>query len=129
VTMSEHDPFDLNLLRADPTDPNLRPKSTTTTTPKAKWRKQFVRVPWTWLDRLKTARHVVTYRIAFYLLYQHWRTGGKPITLSNVALIGEGIAPGTKWRGLKELEQAGLIQVERRRRKSPIVTLFLTEGR
>lgn len=127
MTVSEQDPFNLNLLRVDPSDPSLRPKGTTPR--KVKWRKQFVRVPWTWIDRLKPARHAVTYRIALHLLYQHWRTGGKPIMLSNVALIDEGIAPGTKWRGLRELEQAGLIQIERRRRKSPIVTLFFTEGR
>jgi hypothetical protein len=125
--MPDRDPFDLSELRIDPTDPGLRPKGATP--PKTKWRRQFVKFPWSWMDRLRTARRAVTYRIALHLLYQHWRTGGKPITLSNVALIDEGIAPGTKWRGLKELEQAGLIQIERRRRKSPIVTLFLTEGR
>jgi hypothetical protein len=124
--MQEQDPFDLNLLRIDPTDPNLRPKGATR---KAKWRKQFVKFPWLWTDRLRTARHAATYKIALHLLYQHWRTSGKPIVLSNVALADEGVAPGTKWRGLKELEQAGLIQIERRQRKSPIVTLFLTEGR
>ena len=49
-----------------------------------KWRRQFVRVPWQWVERLRKAKRISTYRLALVLLYEHWRTGGRPIVLSNV---------------------------------------------
>jgi hypothetical protein len=123
----DHDPFsDLSVLRLDPSKLEPRPKSAPA---KKAWRRQFIKFPWAWMDQLRTARHVVTYRIALYLVYEHWRNGRRPVTLSNVAMAREGVAPGTKWRGLKELEQAGLIRIERRPRKSPIVIPLLLDGR
>jgi hypothetical protein len=122
---ADQNSFDLDALRIDPADPAFRPKATPR---KKKWERQFVKLPWAWLDRLGPM-NVVAWRIATHLLYEHWRTGGKPIALSNVASAAAGVAPGTKWRGLKALEQAGLIRIERRPRKSPIVTLLLTECR
>jgi hypothetical protein len=67
------DPFDLNNLRADPADPSLRPKGTTTRR-KAGWQKQFIRFPWSWMDRLRATNRSVTYRLALLLVYEHWRT-------------------------------------------------------
>jgi hypothetical protein len=123
--MRERDPFDLGALRIDPADPNLRPKGATR---KAKWRKQFVRVPWVWADRLKEARHISTYRVALHLLYEHWRNGGLTIKLSNSALKEEGIKRRRKWEGLRELEQLGLIAIERRPRKAPLITVFVNSS-
>jgi hypothetical protein len=116
------DPFDLDELRIDPADADLRPKGATRR--KAGWRKQFVRVPWMWVDRLKNARSLCTYRVALYLLYEHWRNGGSVIKLSNSALKAEGIERRRKWEGLRELEGLGLIAIERRPRKAPLVTVF-----
>jgi hypothetical protein len=113
------DPFDLGALQIDPADPNLRPKGATR---KARGRKQFVRVPWGWVDRLKDAHHVSTYRVALHLLYEHWRNGGRIIKLPNSALD---IERRRKWRGLRELEQFGLIVIERRRRKAPLITVLV----
>jgi hypothetical protein len=73
---------------------------------------------------LVTARRAVTSKVALYLFHRHWLTRGKPIKVSNVALDGMGVARGTKWHGLLELERAGLIRIERRSRKSPLVTLI-----
>jgi hypothetical protein len=39
---------------------------------------------WAWLDKLATTPSAVsTYRVAHYLLYEHWRHHGKPFSLPN----------------------------------------------
>jgi hypothetical protein len=86
-------------------------------------RQQFVMVPWTWIEKLATARYVATYRVALHVLYRHWKGQGEPFTLSNGAMLMEGVARGTKWRALRELERLGLIAIERRPRKSPRITM------
>ena len=108
--------FDLEALRVDPerVRPPGRPK---------KWRRQFVRVPWPWVERLQSTRRANTYRLALVLLYENWRLGGRPITLSNVFTFAEGLQARSKWRALAELESLGLIQVKRRRRHAPQVVL------
>jgi len=89
---------------------------------------RFIIVPMAWSDRLKDARHVNTYKLAVYLLYQHWRTG-KRIAVTNVALANTGIPnPRSKWRALCDLERLGLVEIERRARKSPRVTLLKTRA-
>jgi|SRR5438046_2759436 hypothetical protein len=114
--MEDPNPFDLVTLRVDPERMRqpARPK---------KWRRQFVRVPWHWVECLQTTRRVGTYRLALVLLYEHWRTGGRPIALSNVFALAEGLPARTKWRALAELEGRGLVQVKRRRRHAPRVVL------
>jgi hypothetical protein len=87
-------------------------------------RQHFVKVPWTWVERLKEARHIVTYRVALLILYQHWENGGKPFTLSNSAAALVGAGRSTKWRALRELEHLGLIAIGRRKRKSPLITVI-----
>ena len=80
-------------------------------------------------ERLAEARYIATYRVALHLLYQTWKRGGQPVLLPNGPLIAEGIALGTKWRALKELERLGLITIERRKRKAPRITaLFVNHG-
>jgi hypothetical protein len=88
-----------------------------------KRREQFVRVPWTWIEQLAKARYIATYRLALHLLYRHWKSGGQPFTLSNGAVAEEGVTRRTKWRALCELEQLGLVTIERRKRKSPRITV------
>jgi hypothetical protein len=87
-----------------------------------KRREQFVMVPWTWIERLAKARFTATYRVALHVLYRHWKGGG-PFTLSNGAVAMEGVERRAKWRALQELEQFGLITIERRRRKSPRIAV------
>ena len=48
-----------------------------------KRRQHFVKVPWTWVERLAEARYVATYRLALHVLYRHWKANGKPFTLAN----------------------------------------------
>jgi hypothetical protein len=88
-----------------------------------KRRRHFVKVPWSWVERLTRARYIATYRVALHILYEHWRAGGRPLSLANGAI--EGIARGTKWRALRELEYLGLVSIERRKRKAPRVTALV----
>jgi hypothetical protein len=97
---------------------NVPPKTAT-----KKWRRQFVRVPWSWVERLQEAKRISTYRLALVLVYEHWRTGGRPITLSNVFTHAEGLSRRSKWRAIAELESLGLVQVKRHKRRAPRVVL------
>ena len=64
-----------------------------------KWRGQFVRVPWSWVERLQKAKRVSLSRLALVLVYEHWRTGGRPLVLSNVALQAGNTADGVdRWQ-------------------------------
>jgi hypothetical protein len=118
---ADRDPFDVDALRIDPADPALAPRGATGTR-KKKWQRKFIRVPWVWVDRLKSTNRGSTYRLALVLIYEHWRTGGRPIRLSNAMLAGDGVTGKSKWRALRELERFGLVKIERRPRKSPLVT-------
>ena len=48
-----------------------------------KRREHFVKVPWTWIERLVGARYIATYRVAHHVLYRHWKGRGEPFTLAN----------------------------------------------
>jgi hypothetical protein len=121
----EDDPFDLEKLR-------LRPENVRAYTDGAgeKWatvplklqrrRRQFVKVPWTWIERLANTRQAATFKVALYVLHKNWRSGGKPFTLSNSAV--EGVSRWQKWRALDELEHIALITIKRRKRKTPLIT-------
>ena len=90
-----------------------------------KRRQHFVKVPGTWVERLATARYIATYRVALHALYRHWKGHGMSFTLSNTAMVDEGVSRHRKWEALGELEQLGLITVERRKRRSPRVTVIV----
>jgi hypothetical protein len=89
-----------------------------------KRRELFVKVPWTWIEQLAKARYLATYRVALHVLYRHWKSGGVPFTLSNGMVAMEGVGRRAKWRALVELERFGLIAVERRKRRSPRITVL-----
>ena len=85
-------------------------------------REHFAMLPMTWYERLKGADGQ-TYRVAWFLLYLHWKNNGGPIKLANGMLAMDGVPPQSKRRALRDLERRGLITVEWRPRKSPIVRL------
>jgi hypothetical protein len=91
-----------------------------------KRRQQFVMVPWMWAEKLATVRYIATYRVALHVLYRHWKGRGEPFTLSNGAMLMEGVSRWQKWRALGELEKLGLIAIGRRRRKTPRITVLKT---
>jgi hypothetical protein len=59
-----------------------------------------------------------------YIHYRVWAEGTPTIPLANRALAKMGVDRYTKYRALDCLERAGLIRVERRGRRSPLVTLL-----
>jgi hypothetical protein len=61
--------------------------------------------------------------VALHLLYRHWKNGGQSFLLGNRALEKEAVSRFAKWRALDELEQLGLISIERRLRRSPRITV------
>ena len=88
-----------------------------------KRREQFVMVPMRWYEKL--ANPIPSCRctclVALHVLHLHWKGDGKPIKLANGMLEYDGISHDSKTRALKELEQRGLVTVEWREKKSPIV--------
>jgi hypothetical protein len=61
-----------------------------------------------------------------FLLYEHWHRGDRgPIKLPSGMLEMDGVSRTSKRRALRSLENLGLILVEWRLKKSPIVTLHL----
>jgi hypothetical protein len=85
-----------------------------------KRRERFVIFPQLWIERLSGARHIATYRVALRVLQKHGQSRGQPFSLPNNI---QGVGRWAKSVALSELEQLGLIRVERRGRKSPIVTV------
>lgn len=88
-------------------------------------RSHFISVPMVWFERLIGASGQ-TYRIALYLLYLDWRGRGKPIQLANSLLQIDGVSRQSKWRALTDLKRRGLITLERRPRRSPMIKLNLS---
>jgi len=88
-------------------------------------RQQFVQVPWLWLERLALSKSANTYRVAVTLLFLHWKTNGDPIKLANGMLAMDGVSRWSKQRALNELELLELIAIDRRQKKSPIITLIV----
>jgi hypothetical protein len=116
--MSAGDPFNVESLRVDPGSLVLARRSQRRKT-------QFVKVPLVWADRLGSARYAVTFKVAHRLLREHFRSGGQPVQLANAALTRNGVSRHQKWRALRELERLGLVQIESRARKSPIVVVIV----
>jgi hypothetical protein len=117
------DPFNLDSLRIDPADAARLQQPRATAKSSKKWQKRFVRVPCGWVERLQSAERISTYRLALPLLYESWRTGGRPIVLSNVFAEAEGLSARSKWNALAELEALGLVRIERHPGRSPRLVL------
>lgn len=114
----EDDPFDMGKLRLPPEQVRVPPAPGKI----AKRRKHFIMVPFAWLERLNGASGKV-YAVALHLLYLDWKTKGAPIKLANGMLKIDGIDRHAKWRALRELESRGLILIERRAKKSPLISI------
>jgi hypothetical protein len=90
---------------------------------------KFVKVPDLWREQLCIIRaHGSTYRVALHLLHEAWRTGHCVIKLTNVALSKVGVGREGKAIALKELRKAGLITVEQRPYRNPLVTIRFVES-
>jgi Bacterial regulatory proteins, gntR family len=59
-----------------------------------------------------------------WLRHQSRKTGNRTVAVPNGVLAKYGVPRETKRRALRELEAAGLITIEQRPRKTPLVTLL-----
>ena len=97
----------------------------TTTKPKRARKGQFVLVPILWTERLQRARNLCTFKLALHLLFQHWKSGGKPVSVSNVVASRLGIGDKkARYRALRELERLELVIVQRHPRRVSKITVL-----
>jgi biotin operon repressor len=87
--------------------------------------RKFVKVPKMWQVRLAEIQATgTTYRVALYLLDK--ATFSKQVPLGNHVLEKQGVSRAAKWRALERLRQSGLIAVEARRGRPPLVKVRWT---
>jgi hypothetical protein len=99
-------------------------KSKTKHKPKHRQSDTFVQIPQLWCEQLAVIRaHGSTYRVALHLLYEAWATKIRTVKLTNVALVKVGVGREGKAIALRELRRAGLITVEQRPNRNPLVTV------
>ena len=89
---------------------------------------EFHQVSGDWELRLLEAKRVSTYKLATELLYRHWLDKGKSIAVTNRVAAAAKLSARSKSRALAELEQLGLITVDRTLRRSPQVVLHHMSG-
>ena len=89
-----------------------------------KWQQRFILVPWAWANQLTTCDSATTFKLALLLLYEHWHNNGSTIRLTNPLAATMGILPEAKRRSLADLERRGMVSVERRSRKTPLITVL-----
>jgi hypothetical protein len=84
----------------------------------------FSKVPLGWAAA--AAKATKTPRAMVWVLLQHlaWQNDRAAFPLSNAVLVKYGVSREIKRRALAALEAAGLIVVERRHGRAPIVTLI-----
>ena len=84
----------------------------------------FAQVPLDWAAA--AAKATKTPRAMVWVLLQHmaWQNDRAAFPLSNAVLVKYGVSREIKRRALAALEAAGLIVVERRHGRAPVVTLI-----
>ena len=85
---------------------------------------QFVNVPLRWAADTAKATGTRGAMVWILLLHMTWKTKSRTFALSNVMLARYGVTREMKRRVLEKLEASGRIKIERRRKRSPIVTLL-----
>jgi hypothetical protein len=84
----------------------------------------FIRMPWGWANALASNdAGGKVWAVACHILYETWRANGQPIKVPNGMLAHSGVSADAKVKALRKLERLGLVSVEWRVRKSPIVTI------
>jgi len=111
--------FNVDSLRIE----NLPPLDPAVAKPRRRSR-EFVMVSREQFNRLSKAKHFAAERVFLHLLFLTWREPGKPVRLANAELAAKGVNRHAKRRALLELEALGLIRVEWRHKKSPMVTVL-----
>jgi ribosomal protein S19E (S16A) len=86
---------------------------------------QFVNVPLWFATAAAKATKTLALLVCVYLLYASWKARSMTFTMPNGWLEERGVSREVKRRVLRDLEEAGLITIERPSRKTPIVTLVV----
>jgi hypothetical protein len=87
-------------------------------------RDRFVQVPLWWAEQMTKATETPRAFVGIWLLHLAWKTGRSTFPLPNGQLEAYGIGRKVKYGVLHQLEAAELIKVDRRRGKSPLITLL-----
>jgi hypothetical protein len=85
----------------------------------------FVRIPMWWAAEAAKAMREPGMLVAAELLHRSWKAKSLTFPFPNGNLKKHGVSRKTKYWKLRELETAGLIKVERRHGKTPLVTLVV----
>jgi hypothetical protein len=118
-----NNPFHPDRLRIDVTEQQWA------TVPKKikEWRERYAVFPMAWAEKLKGASGQ-TWAVAVLVVYlDFWenirkgRKSGQSFKFANGMLKLYGVPPQSKRRALRDMERRGLIAVEWRPRKSPVV--------
>jgi hypothetical protein len=84
----------------------------------------FATVPLQWAAKALAATNSRKAMVAVWLIYRAWQTKSSTFVVPNTALTNYGVTRKVKYLALRQLAAAGLIAVEWRFRKSPVVTLL-----
>jgi len=86
---------------------------------------KFIKFPVIWQETLAKAKaDGNTYRVALYLLDR--AAWGQDVPLGNRVLEKAGVSRWGRWRALERLRKAGLVAVENRRGRPPLVKVRFT---
>ena|ERR1700724_3745625 len=111
-----------NLLAVPP--PSRRRRRGRATATKVNPKKEtFVKVPLWWIERATYATRAPQAFVCVWLLHLAWKTKSTTFPVPNGLLEARGVDRRMKRRALAALEAAGMITVDRRDSKTPIVTL------
>jgi hypothetical protein len=116
--MTKHDPFDPENLRLSTAQQVAR--SAVVPAKLKKRREQFALVPMSLWETLNDASGQ-TLRLVVYLIHMYWKDEYKPVKLANGMMAINGICRESKRQVLRDLEARGIVTVDRRVKKSPIV--------
>jgi hypothetical protein len=88
-------------------------------------REPFAAIPLAWAARATTATNCPKAMVWVWLIHRAWKMRSGTVAVPNGALAEYGVTRKVKNNALRQLERAGLIAVERRPRKTPVVTMLL----
>ena len=89
---------------------------------------QFIVIPDDWVDLLDAIPGRHAHRLMLRLMRISWRQQSATVKVTNKIFLNCRMDRHTKSDTLRRLEQAGMISVEWRPRKSPLVTILFPVG-